>query len=88
MKAQHARAFGIGLVADVARGPDPQEEVAVGHWQDPVVLMPIDRQAADYCAAARERAVVELIAADAAADREVEIVISPGEAKRDRQTGK
>src|SRR5437763_4805207 len=42
VKAQHASAFGIGLVADVARGPDPQEEVAVGHWQDPVVLMLID----------------------------------------------
>src|SRR6266699_4862770 len=68
VKAQHARASRVGLVADVAGGADPQEEVAVGHWQNPVVLMPADRQPADHRAAAGQRAVAQVISADAAAD--------------------
>src|SRR6266568_4104436 len=68
VKAQHARASRVGLVADVAGGADPQEEVAVGHWQNPVVLMPADRQPADHRAAAGQRAVAQVISAGAAAD--------------------
>src|SRR5438132_9508259 len=59
VKAQHACASRVGLVTDVAGAPDPQEEVAVRHWQNPVVLMPADRKPADHRAAARQRAVAQ-----------------------------
>src|SRR2546428_1971355 len=83
VKAQHARASRVGLGADVAGGPDPQEEVAVWHWQNPVVLMPADRQPADHRAAAGQRAVAQVISAEAAAGWGGEIVISPGGAERE-----
>src|ERR1700736_2497375 len=86
-KAQHARASRVGLVANVASRPDPQEKVAVGHREDPVVLVIADRQPAYHRAAARQRAIAEVIAADAAADRKVEITSSPGQAQRRGQSG-
>src|SRR3989442_15966195 len=83
VKAQHARASRVDLVADIAGRPDSQEKIAIGHRKDPVVLMPVDRQPANDRAAARQAAAVERVMADAPPHRKEEVVPSPGEAQGD-----
>src|SRR5438105_15664965 len=85
VEAKHRGAARSPFAADIAGRPQTQQIVAVGHRQDPVILVAAGRQALDYRAASGERPVVELIGANASANGDEQARVAPGKPKRHRQ---